>query len=122
MSKVIIGWLVATVVACAMASPALALEKYLCVADLSTGFKGSNWVIANFKAYKKYIVHEFEERDEPIGKVNYEIVKLGKDFPRYCSARSNAKFIIVEDYGGKIGDYIDDLDRFVEVDPMRGTT
>jgi hypothetical protein len=64
--------------------PAVALEKYLCVADQSTGFKwsGSDWVIAQFQiASEKFVVREVDEYDSVSGKVNFEVVKLGEDLP-----------------------------------------
>src|SRR5688572_11060102 len=68
-----------------LVSPAMSREKYLCVADQSTGFKwdGSNWVVSKFKADEKYIVREVEEYDGPNGKVNYEVVELGQKSPKH---------------------------------------
>jgi hypothetical protein len=74
-----------------LASPTFALEKYLCVAEQSTGFKwdGSNWVIAKFKVDDgKYVVREVEEYDFLGDNINYEVLKLGEESPKHHCFRS----------------------------------
>jgi hypothetical protein len=89
MGKRIIGWLFATVVASAFISPALALEKYFCVADQSVGFKwdGSHWEIAKFNVDDdKFIVREVTKQVIAGNKFNYEVVKLGQGKARRGTA------------------------------------
>src|SRR5262245_65466236 len=70
-----------------LVSPAAALEKYLCIADQSTGFKwdGSEWVTASFRIDNmKFVVYEVAGNAE----VNFEVKQVGEEFPRHsCNGR-----------------------------------
>src|SRR5688572_20825623 len=73
------------------ASPASALEKYLCVAEQSVGFRwnGSAWEVSRFKVDDdKYIVKEVKEYGLLNDQVNFEVTKLGQEFASHHCFRN----------------------------------
>lgn len=83
------AYLATTTLMLAAAADAYGLEKYLCVADQSAGFKwtGRKWDQSTFTIDKdRFLVEEVKERSGLKGKVNYIVKQIGSDKELYeCS-------------------------------------
>jgi hypothetical protein len=67
----------------------LGQEKYLCVAELATGFayneNSKSWVIGNFKADSKYIISKSDNKE-----YKFKVTKVGENYPTFeCKEGGN---------------------------------
>lgn len=105
-SRTVIHWLAGALLISALTSPALASEKYLCVAEKSTGFQwnGSGWDIVKSEVDKTpYVVREVDVYSYASKKLtNFEVWQSATALPQHrCfRTRSNSTYARFMHCGG----------------------